>query len=69
MRLVRIDILEDLGIKKHIGLIQRSAHIKTFHTRLVLKAVVAVLIDECLNLVEIALDNRCNVNDVTHIKA
>ena len=69
MRFVRIGILEDLGIKKHIRLIQRSAHIKTLHAWLVLKAVVSELIDECLNLVEIALDNCCNVNDVTHIKA
>ena len=69
MRLVRIDILEDLGIKKHIGLIQWPAHIKTFHARLILKTVVAVLIDKRLNLLEIALHDRCNVNDVTHLRA
>ena len=69
MRFVRIDILEDLCIKKHIGLIQWPSHIKTFHARLVLKAVVAVLIDECLNLLEIAFHNRCNVNDVPHLRA
>ncbi len=66
MGLVRIGILEDLGVEKHVWLIKRTADEKTFHSRLVLQAVIPVIIDQRLDTLEIAFDNGSDVNDITH---
>jgi hypothetical protein len=66
---VRIRVDEDLCVKKDVGIICSPAHKKLLHTGLVLKAGVAVFVNELLDTVKVTLYHGCHMNDVGHFDA
>ena len=66
---VCIGIGKDLGIEKDIRIVGGPTDEKLLHPRLIFQAGIAILVNQLLNAVQIAFNDRGDVNDVGHVEA